>query len=444
MMSHPYRISGLFYLLTWLYPMCVWADPFVIQGDVFSFKPRLWVSNLYDDNVFYEAPQEPTRSVPNTGYLIKVGSGFNIENRQKNTVDFKLNAQGAYRNYWSIDDENGRLSQQTLESRNGLDYLRGNGSLVLGTQNRLQVHLNSQASYIERPIYENTLFGFERLDYRVGGALHFVSGRTGQGPLRFQLGYAFRQVQFLNDQLNGADERDDVAIIDRSKKDNHIIKLVTQWRFLPKNFLTFDVNFQQNDYNDLEIRNINTGETTQIVRDSRPLRVQLGLMGLLSKRISVFLKGGYANTFNESGSTFSGLIGLFQISYLYEPFLRMSIGYQRDGQDSGFSNFYTLNRYFYKMNWSLTKRLFLRANISLDEYTYDASNSIDNQGRYDPVLRASVQFGSRFIGATRVRLGWTIESNYTDYYLPISVPRSDALDFAQYQRNLFNLSFDFN
>jgi hypothetical protein len=415
----------------------------VIQGDLFSFKPRLWVSNIYDDNVFYEAEKEPTRSVPNTGYLIKLGSAFEVENRKKNSVDFRINLQGAYRNYWTIDDESGNVSQNVLESRNGLDYLKGNAALVFGPKNRIQFHIKDQLSYIERPIYENTLFGFERLDHRIGGSLHFVSGRTGQGPLRFQLGYAFRQIKFLNEgtDFNG-DGNDDVGIIDRSKKDSHILELVTKWRFLPKNFLTFDLNFQQNDYNDfVRIDDMNREVTS---RDSSPLRAQVGLTGLLSKRISVFLKGGYANTFNDFGNAFSGMVGLFQVSYVYQPLIRFSVGYQRDGRDTGFSNFYTLNRYFMKLRWSITQRISLSSNVSWDEYTYDASNANEDQGRFDPVLRASLQLGSSFIGATRIRIGWTIESNYTDYYLPIEVSRAEATDFAQYQRNLFNLSFDFN
>ena len=163
MVSYPNWRSGVFYILICLFPSCVWAKSVVVQGDVFSFKPRLWVSNIYDDNVFYEAPQEPTRSVPNTGYLIKLGSAFEIENRQKNSVDFRIDLQGAYRNYWTIDDESGRLSQDILESRDGLDYIKGNALLVFGPKNRIQFHIKDQLSYIERPVYENTLFGFERL-----------------------------------------------------------------------------------------------------------------------------------------------------------------------------------------------------------------------------------------------------------------------------------------
>ena len=96
------------------------------------------------------------------------------------------------------------------------------------------------------------------------------------------------------------------------------------------------------------------------------------------------------------------------------------------------------------MRWSITKRLYIRGNDSWDEYTYDSSNANDDIGRFDPVLRANLQLGSTFIGATRIRIGWTIESNYSDYYLPINEPKENATDFAKYQRNLFNLSFDFN
>ena len=415
-----------------------WSTPFVVKTESVQFKPVLFVKSSYDTNVFYEAPQEPS-SVPNDGILMKVGGGFALQNRHKNYFNFSLEPQLAYRNYLYIDDENGRISEAVKESRNGLDYAKGKAHLTIGTQKSLQLHLSENFSYIERPVYETTLFGFQRIDNRVGGELRFAPGsQNTRGPLELQAGYTLQNITFL-------EENTSVAITGRSKKNAHIMKLMTRWRFLPKNYLILDMNYTLNDYNDFTPEDANGMETVEeLSRDSSPLRVQLGLTGLLSPRISVFLKGGYANTFNVFGTSFQGFIGLFQVSYVYAPRFELALGYQRDGRDSGFSNFYTLNRYFSKIKWSITSQVRIMANVSYDEYSYTQDNSIGEAARFDPVLRATLNLSLPLSGALRAQLGWSLESNYTDYRLPVGVSDAEVTDFAHYQRQLFSVSLLFN
>ena len=427
-------------LLVFLCTLCcmssVFARPFLVQGESVTLRPKLWLSSSYDTNVFYEAPTEPTGAQPNDGILLKFGGGFILENRHKDHVDLFIDSTLAYRNYVYMDDENGQLSDQVRESRNGLDFAKAKAYLVIGTRSDFQLKLKEDFSYIERPIYENTLFGYERVENRSGLELQFAPGSSSiSGPLALSLGYTLHNIGFLNDSSS-------VAIQGRSEKQGHILSLMTRWRFLPKNYLTLDVNYALNDYNDFAAIDEENVTQEALSRDSAPLRVQLGLTGLLSTRISVFLKGGYANTFNQAGLSYSGFIGLFQVSYVYVPRIKLSAGYQRDGRDSGFSNFYTLNRYFLKINWSLTTKTNVIGDVSFDEYTYDAANAVGDSGRVDPVLRAQLKISTPLYRTFRVQLGWTFESNYTEYTLPTG--SMNPTDFAQYQRQLFTFSFNFN
>jgi hypothetical protein len=412
------------------------ADAFIFHSSNLNFKPKAWLSADYDDNVFYEAAEEPTGNIPNQGAVLKVGGGLTIENRGKSPVALNVNAMSAYRHYTFLDGQPGQSEsavEELRQGRNGIDFARLNGKLTLGALSDVQVILQERFSYIERPVYEGTVFGFERVDNRLGAAIDFAPGRrNGGGPLGINLGYEMRSLFFLNDGTG-------LDIQNRSEKQAHTVSLDTRWRFLPKNFLTLDVSYTSNNYNDFQ-------EDPEAVnpelssRDSTPLRAQLGLSGLITPRFSLFMKGGYANTYNKNGNSFEGFIGLFQASYKFIPVVDVSIGYQRDGQDSGFSNFYTLDRFFAKSTFQLSSRLQLSGNVSYDTYTYDASNAVDNAGRVDPVLRSQIAIRTKLPSYLAVQVAYSIESNFTEYKLPIDEP----IDFASYQRQLFTLALYFN
>lgn len=413
------------------------ATPLVLKGDTFRAQPKLWLSSEYDTNVFYEAALEPTGNLPNTGALIKAGLGLILQNRQQKNVSFNLDASSAYRQYVYLDDSNGRPEAELdklRQGRSGVDYARLIGGLILGTQSDIQLIISERFNYIERPAYESTVYGFERVDNRLSTAVDFAPGRRGGGgPLGIQLGYELRNISFLNDG-------EGLPIQGRSEKQSHTLSLDSRWRFLPKNFLTLDFSYTSNDYNDFE-RDLEEDETPEETsRDSNPLRVELGLTGLITKRFSVFLKGGYGNTFNKNGASFEGFVGLFQLSYIYAPVAELSVGYQRDGQDSGFSNFYTLDRVYVKGALRISNKLSITSNLSYDLYQYDASNAVDNAERTDPVLRAQVAVRAYMPSHFSIQAAYSVENNYSEYQLPLNQP----LDFAAYQRHLFSLALYFN
>jgi hypothetical protein len=413
------------------------AKPLVLKGDTFTAQPKLWLSSEYDTNVFYEADVEPTGNLPNTGTLIKAGLGLILQNRQQSSVSFNLDASSAYRQYVYLEDSNGRPQEdldKLRQGRSGVDYARLLGGLTLGTQSDIQLIIAERFNYVERPAYESTVYGFERVDNRLSTAVDFAPGRrSGGGPLGIQLGYELRNISFLNDG-------EGLPIQGRSEKQSHTVSLDSRWRFLPKNFLTLDFSYTSNDYNDFEREMEEEESAEDVSRDSNPLRVELGLTGLITKRFSVFLKGGYGNTFNKNGSSFEGFIGLFQLSYIYTPVTEISIGYQRDGQDSGFSNFYTLDRLYVKGALRISNKMSITSNLSYDLYQYDPANAVDNAERVDPVLRAQIAIRGYLASHFSIQAAYSLESNYSEYQLPLNEP----LDFVAYQRHLFSLALYFN
>lgn len=423
-------------LLVGFLPSVAKAEPLELQVSALKFKPKLWLSSEYDDNVFFEADREPTGNLPNAGALLRFGLGLGVDQRRVGPVKFSLESSAAYRQYIYLEDNSGRGEAEIdklRQGRNGIDHARFNTTLLIGTMSDIQFILSDRFSYVERPAYESTVFGFERVDNRLGAALDFAPGRrAGGGPLGFKIGYELRNVFFLNDGAG-------LLIQNRSEKQGHTISLDSRWRFLPKNFLTLDISYTANDYNDFE-QGMDGESAEELSRDSSPLRAELGLTGLITPRFSVFLKGGYSNTFNDNGPSFEGFVGLFQLSYIYDPVFEINVGYQRDGQDSGFSNFYTLDRVFVKGALRLSTSFSITANLSYDQYEYNETNAIDDTGRVDPVVRGQLAIKTYLPSHFALQLAYSIEGNYTDYELPVD----DPTDFAAYQRQLFTLSLFFN
>jgi hypothetical protein len=413
------------------------SAPFELRGEALSLRPRVLLSNSYDTNVFYEASPDAFGATPNDGWLVRFGAGGTVENRNKGSIDFQTSADLSYRHYLYMDQAEATISDKVRLGRNTFDSASLNSLLVFGPRRPLQLALTERLSYIERPVYENSVYGFERLDNRAGVRASFSPGRAQtEGPLAFSLGYELQTLSFLN-------ARPEIQIQGRSEKLAHALALETRWRFLPKNYLVLDVSYASNNYNDFQAVAGQPASAETLSRDSSPLRAQLGLTGLITPRFSVFLKAGYANTFNASGETFSGLIALAELTYQIEGRLRASAGYQRDGRDSGFSNFYTLDRGFLKARVALSERVAFLGDLSFDVYEYSASNAIDNLGRVDPVLRAQARVEVPVNGAISAQIGWSIEANYTTYVLPVD-PTLPISDIAQYQRQLFTLTLMLN
>ncbi len=438
------------------------------RGNHFAIRPIAWLSNSYDSNVFYEADPEPTQRKPNSGFVSFLGAGFKLENKQKENVIFTTNFTAAYRHYLYINanegvDKNGvtitQISQKAMSGRNTIDNAKLDMSARFLPQSTIQFHLSDLLNYIERPIYDSSITGFQRLDNRVGARAHFIpGGDKSNGPLDFNIGYGFRNVSFLNaDQKNtavianaGADlnAQGDLALAapiqGRSAKIAHDFAMSTKFRFLPKNYLLLDVKYIINHYErDALLTNPN-GSVTRQSRDSTPFSALIGISGLITARIAFFAKLGYGNTFHATGNSYSGFLATTEVSYVYAPRTQISIGYQRDAQDMGVSNFYVLDRLYLRANHIINSYWTMSSNSSFDYYAYDRSNSIDGKTRQDPILRSQILIKQKLFSFYSLGYGFNYEANYTDYASGFDQNGQNPLDFAKYQKFMLTLTFQMN
>lgn len=399
-----------------------WAEGPGVRAGALEIHPSLWVEGGVDNNVFYDSADDA--GSPNSASILRAGGAINIENRRSNNVNFLLGGGLTYRHLTSLDDPDNRISDAVVESRNGLADARANGRLSLFPNSSVTVELHERFRYTERPGYETSVSGFEKVENDAGIDLRF---RPGSGALELRLGYQFHVAQFLDSSAIGAE---------RAANESHDVRMLTHWRWLPKTALFLDVKYRAINYArpDEQLSTIQSARSAD--RDSTPVRVEAGLKGLLTKRISVILVAGYLNTFNVVGESFVGFVGQAELRYRIEPTLNVGIGYERDGSDSSFSNFYTVNRYYADAQLHLFTKISVGGRLAYDDIVYAANGAPGGIGREDPVLRARAFGRYDFTEWFNAGLEWQLDINDSDYSSPINEPDPALRDFAGYSRQV--------
>ena len=398
------------------------ADGPGVRAGSLEIHPSAFVEGGIDNNVFYDAVEDD--GALNSASVLRAGGGIELSNTRSNNINFRLGGGFTYRHLVSLADPESRISDEIVESRNGIADARANAMLSILPRSSVTLELHERFKYTERPGYETSIAGFEKVQNSVGPDLRF---RPGSGALELRLGYRFQIAQFLDASGLGAE---------RASNESHDVRMLTHWRWLPKTALLLDINYRVINYArpDERLSNIQTVRSAD--RDSTPFRIEGGIRGLLSKRISVILTGGYLNTFNVVGESFVGFVGKAELRYRVEPTVNFGIGYEREGSDSSFSNFYTVNRFYADGELHFYSKVSLGGRVGFDNISYSANGAPGGIGREDPVLRARAFGRYNFTEWFNAGLEWSLDKNDTTYASPVNEPDAARRDFANYSRQL--------
>lgn len=401
-----------------------WADGPGVRAGALEIHPSVFVEGGFDNNVFFDSADDA--GSPNSASLLRAGGGVDIQNMRSNNVNFRLGGSFVYRHLTSIDDPESRLSDEAVEARNGIANARASGMLAILPRSSVTLELHEDFRYTERPGYETSVAGFEKIANKVGPDLRF---RPGSGALELRLGYRFQLTEFLDASALGAGAA-------RASNESHDVRMLTHWRWLPKTALLLDIKYRAINYARPD-EFLGQGQSARSAdRDSNPFRIETGIKGLLSKRISLILLAGYLNTFNVVGESFTGFVGKAELRYRIEPTVNFGIGYQRDGSDSFFSNFYTLNRYYADAELHFFSKVTLGGRVAFDDIQYSANGAPGGIERTDPVLRARVFARYNFTQWFNATLDWRLDQNDTEYGSPVTEVDPAQRDFASYSRQL--------
>lgn len=131
-----------------------------------------------------------------------------------------------------------------------------------------------------------------------------------------------------------------------------------RWKFLPKTAVVLDAGFDLRTY-----------FTSAANRPGSVLRVQAGMVGLISPRIGVTLMAGYGGDF--AGSNLHTVIGHAELAYTVSERTRVSAGYLRTAVPVPALGVMTDDRGYLRGGLSvLGGRLVLNAQLSADLYTF--------------------------------------------------------------------------
>jgi hypothetical protein len=200
--------------------------------------------------------------------------------------------------------------------------------------------LNIAVNRMAQPSSDPSLPGAAISRTAFGGGAE-VRFRPGGGTLEWALGYDGRYTVF--DEAPLARDLDTV---------DHGANLRGRWTFLPQTALLYDgrVAF---------VRYVNDNSR---LSNSTPVSSTLGINGLVTSKVGALVQGGWKSTFfeprNDSSQVldYDGLVGQVELSWY--PYSRQGlaeterglssvrIGGQRDVATSGIANYYTINRIY--------------------------------------------------------------------------------------------------
>lgn len=404
--------------------------PGVRAGDL-VIHPSASVAGGYDSNIFFESEDDATAPIQ-TATVLNAGFGLGVSNRNPNHISLKLDLDLLYRHLASIGDENQlqvpeAQRDDVIAARNGIQSVKGDLVVALLPRSTFTLELHESLRYSERPAYETSVSGFEKIDNAVGADLRF---RPGENPdsraFELRLGYRLRTVDFLSSSDVNAAPAEKLA---------HEMRFLTSWRFLPKTTALLDFQYSIIDYTDTE-----AGVQD---RDSAPFRAVVGLKGLITNRVSLDLRVGYLNTFNKVGESFSSAVAKAEVAYVLEPTLKLAIGGEREGSDTSYSNFVTKHGAYGRIDLTFLTRLSVggRAGYALYDYSLDGAPP-GTAKRDDPVFNAGANAGVAIQDWLKTKLEWSFENNLTDFVFETTSDAGIVISQnpAEYSRHLVMLS----
>ncbi|MBK8258574.1 MAG: hypothetical protein IPK82_38680 [Polyangiaceae bacterium] len=225
----------------------------------------------------------------------------------------------------------------------------------------------------EQGLFDSFRGTFDRFLTRAGGELVWT---PGAGLLDWRLGYRFSGTIF--EQVPGLTNLE------------HTIQTRGRWRFLPRTAMLYDARFGF----------INYVAPSGSVADgykgsSHPLRVQLGVNGLITPSFGIMAMGGWGASFYEpvrqpgaadANNDFDSFIGQAEVKWYITPnpsqdptaatlaLSSVSVGFVRDFSDSLLGTYVERNRAYANVSYFFGGRVLVVLDGGVGPYVYPAVN----------------------------------------------------------------------
>lgn len=397
-----------------------------------KLTPSLTLSGRYNSNIF-RAAKEETAGVVVDAPILGINPAVAISSPRERDFLLDIDAGVQWDQYFDTAD----IPHVDASKQSGLSATGKLGAHI-NPEGSLSLRLEEVFSRRNEAATSGGGEPYNWINNRVGGV---VGIRPSAGVLGIDLGYHWRLYDFDNIGL---------AYLDRFE---HEFDLKVGWDFLPKTSLLLEGDFrlvrwdreqQLPTRDDLGLPALNR-------YNSNPLRVQAGLDGLLTERLSVRLLAGYGMSMHEEGESFGGVIGSASVSYAFGRLdlqNQLSLGYQRDFRTAPVGNYYGLHQVYgrYVQNL-LDKKLSLHVGgrFELRDYSLDSTPLLGEALKDVMVIGdAGVEVqATEWLG---FNFGYELTANLSDneYTLPAVDPRDPTVSvLRRYVQHVALLSATF-
>jgi hypothetical protein len=312
---------GALVLTLWI-PAQAAAEPGEgLKTESLVLSPSLTVTGAYDTNVFRLEPEESPNGERLVSPLLTVTPAFSLRTRDSVDLDFSLNGSLNYDEYFAP-----QFPQ--VDAQGGFSG-SGGTALTLNPDGAVSFNVHDDIEYKAQPPNMPSGRRMGRLYNKAGAILGF---HPGDDVLRLDAGYDFEFYRYYEDE----------RLLDLDKN-QHSFTLDGSYKFLPKTAFVARGNWKIINYESPNRR----GAIPNI--DSTPLRIMGGMSGLITRRFSVRLLGGYGHGMYDREDDFQSFIGDFQLAYRLSPGKSKNkdavfVRYERGFEDSTVTNFYAFHR----------------------------------------------------------------------------------------------------
>ncbi len=274
---------------------------------------------------------------------------------------------------------------------------------------------------------------FDRFLTRAGAELAWT---PGAGLLDWRLGYRFSGTIFQAAETSGLTNVDNT------------IQMRGRWRFLPRTAMLYDAKFGFVNY-------VNPSTTGVTKTSSHPVRVQLGVNGLITPSFGLLVMAGYGASFYDASPRsaahdFDSVIGQAEVKWYLTPnpssdpgaatlsVSTLSLGFLRDFQDSYLGTYIERDRGYASLSYFFSGRFLVVVDGGAGPIVYP---KIDNVGlakvtkpgwmdiRYDASVFGEYRIKDYFgVNATLRYSG-----NASSESIPVVQDGADVQDYLQWQ-----------
>lgn len=282
--------------------------PGIKLGERLLLHPGVATEFRYDSNVFFQD------SATAGAFMFRALTSLDLVTAQERApsqvVDFRLHAGFSYNEYLT-GDANIRRHRAFAVDASTMATLFPTG--------RLSLTLFDGFIRTSQPPYGNFAGNYDRDTNQLGVRLTWA---PGSGRLSFNLGYAFGIDFFETPQLQ------DFNLF------THRIDARASWKVFPKTAV-----YVQADETIITYRQ----HQTYSHPDSYPFRAVVGLVGLLTVKLTLNASVGYGNGFYTSGPSPNSVVAAVDLNWKATPMTVAAIGYKHDFVNSLLGSYYDLD-----------------------------------------------------------------------------------------------------